>query len=346
MSTPAQHSPLPPLSVATPPATAGVPSPNGETDRSRDDGSGSAVLDVTVVLPCYNEEEHVLQELDRITAALDASDYSYELLAIDDASTDQTLRVLEEAQSRLPCLRVLRFTQNGGSGTARRIGTQQARGRIVVWTDADMSYPNERIPELVKMLDDDPSIDQVVGARTSEQGSHRLLRVPAKWFIRKVAEYLTNTSIPDLNSGLRAFRRDVALPYLRLLPPGFSCVTTITIAFLHNQHGMRYVPIEYSKRSGKSKFHFVKDAYRYILQVLRMVMYFNPLKVLMPPALWLVAIGVVKAFYDVIAHPVRIATNTVLIFLTGLIIASLALLADLIVRSRTDPPPTSHLPRG
>ena len=69
----------------------------------------------------------------------------------------------------------------------------------------------------------------IVGARTSEEGTHKLLRVPAKWLIRKLAEKLTNSDIPDLNSGLRAFRREVSLPYLRLLPPGFSCVTTITL---------------------------------------------------------------------------------------------------------------------
>ena len=95
----------------------------------------------------------------------------------------------------------MHFHRNGGSGTVRRIGTQQARGEIVVWTDADMTYPNERIPELVQMLEKDPTIDQVVGARTSEQGTHKLLRVPAKWFIRKLAEVLTDTKIPDLNSG-------------------------------------------------------------------------------------------------------------------------------------------------
>ena len=128
----------------------------------------------------------------------------------------------------------------------------------------------------------------------------------------------------------------MALPYLRLLPPGFSCVTTITLAFLSNQHDVRYIPIGYAKRSGESKFHFTKDAYRYILQVLRMVMYFNPLKVLMPIALWLFGIGVAKAFYDLVAHPVRIASNTVLLFVSGLLIASVALLADLIVRSRED----------
>lgn len=291
---------------------------------------------VSIVLPCYNEQGHVAAEVERICVAMDESSYAYELLAYDDASSDETLARLREIAPKFPALRVVHFDRNGGSGTVRRIGTQQANGEIVVWTDADMTYPNERIPELVQVLEKDQSIDQVVGARTSEQGTHKVFRVPAKWFIRKIAEMLTNSSIPDLNSGLRAFRREVALPYMRLLPPGFSCVTTITLAFLCNQHDVKYVPIGYSKRSGTSKFHFAKDAYRYILQVLRMVMYFNPLKVLMPVALFLLVLGVAKGIFDMIVHPLLFAVNTVLILVTGLIIASLALLADLIVRSRGD----------
>ena len=291
---------------------------------------------VSIILPCFNEQDHVMAEIERICAAMDASGYEYELLAFDDASTDETLSRLHEAAPEFPSLQVVHFYRNGGSGTVRRIGTQRARGEIVVWTDADMSYPNERIPEFVQMLEKDATLDQVVGARTSEQGTHKLLRIPAKWFIRKLAEILTGSQIPDLNSGLRAFRRQVALPYLRLLPPGFSCVTTITLAFLSNQHDVRYVPIDYAKRAGTSKFRFVTDAYRYILQVLRMVMYFNPLKVLMPVALTLLGLGVAKGIFDIAVHPLRFAVNTVLIFVTGLLIASLALLADLIVRSRAD----------
>jgi glycosyltransferase involved in cell wall biosynthesis len=289
---------------------------------------------VTIVLPCYNEEGHVVAEIERISAAMDASGYSYELMCVDDASTDGTLAKLYEAAPRFPEVEVVHFHRNSGSGTVRRIGTQRARGEIVVWTDADMSYPNERIPELVQILEKDPTIDQVVGARTTEQGTYKVLRVPAKWFIRKFAERLTGAKIPDLNSGLRAFRREVSLPYLRLLPAGFSCVTTITVSFLANNHEMYFLPIDYYKRAGKSKFKFGKDAYRYILQVLRMTMYFNPLKVLMPLALALLGIGFCKAIYDVSANDFKIATDTVLVFVTGLLIASLALLADLIVRSR------------
>jgi glycosyltransferase involved in cell wall biosynthesis len=291
---------------------------------------------VTIVLPCYNEQDHVVDEIERICKAMDDSGHTYELLAVDDCSTDDTLARLEAAAPHYPNMQVMPFHRNGGSGTVRRIGSQQANGDIVVWTDADMTYPNDRIPELVDILDTDPTVDQVVGARTTEEGTHKLLRVPAKWFIRKTAERLAGQKIPDLNSGLRAFRKDVAEPYLKLLPPGFSCVTTITLAFLSNQHDIRYVPIDYFKRAGSSKFHFVHDAYRYILQVLRMVMYFNPLKVLMPPALWLIGLGFFKGVFDMIVHPVRFANNTVMVFVTGLIIASLALLADLIVRSRGD----------
>jgi glycosyltransferase involved in cell wall biosynthesis len=316
------------------PDTALPPTP--EVTTAADSAESAHDPYVTIVLPCHNEQGHVIDEVARICAAMDNSGYDYELVAYDDASTDDTLANLQEAAPRFPHLQIVHFERNGGSGTVRRIGTRQARGAIVVWTDADMTYPNERIPELVQMLEKDPYVDQIVGARTSEEGTHKLLRVPAKWFIRKLAEVLTNSTIPDLNSGLRVFRREVALPYLRLLPPGFSCVTTITIAFLSNQHDVRYVPIGYAKRAGKSKFKFMKDAYRYILQVLRMVMYFNPLKVLMPLALFLLGLGVAKGIFDMVVHPLLFAVNTVLILVSGLIIATLALLADLIVRSRSD----------
>ena len=284
--------------------------------------STADALDVTVVLPCYNERDHVELEIKRIRAALEAAGLSHELLCIDDGSTDGTGEVLQDIDG----IRTILFPRNQGSGTARRIGTQQARGRVVVWTDADMTYPNDRIPELVAQLDD--TYDQVVGARRTEAGTYRLARVPAKWAIRKLASFLTSTEIPDLNSGLRAFKRAVAEPYLRLLPSGFSCVTTITLAFLANGHQVKYVPIDYFKRAGRSKFHPFKDAYNYLIQVLRMVMYFNPLRVLMPVALTLLA----ATFADLVVHDLRVTGSTVLVGLAAFNIMAIALLADLVVR--------------
>ena len=284
------------------------------------------VPDVSVVLPCYNERDHVELEIKRIRAAFDAAGMRHEIICVDDGSTDGTREVLQT----IPGIRIILLPRNQGSGTARRIGTQQARGGVVVWTDADMTYPNERIPELVRQLDD--TYDQVVGARRSEAGTYKLFRVPAKWAIRKLAAYLTNTPIPDLNSGLRVFKRQVAQPYLRLLPAGFSCVTTITLAFLSNGHQIKYVPIDYFKRAGRSKFHPFKDAYNYILQVLRMVMYFNPLRVLMPVGLTLLGATFVKGVADLIRHDLRVTGSTVLVGLAAFNIIAIALLADLVVR--------------
>jgi polyisoprenyl-phosphate glycosyltransferase len=286
-------------------------------------------LDVSVVLPCYNERDHVELEIKRIRAALEAAGLTYELICVDDGSTDGTREVLQS----LGGVRALLLPRNQGSGTARRIGTQQARGRVVVWTDADMTYPNDRIPELVGHLDE--TWDQVVGARRGEAGNYKFFRVPAKWAIRKLASFLTDTDIPDLNSGLRAFKRSVAEPYLRLLPPGFSCVTTITLAFLSNGHQVKYVPIDYFKRAGRSKFHPLKDAYNYLLQVLRMVMYFNPLRVLMPVALTLLAATGVKLVLDLVRFNLHVSGSTVLVGLAAFNIMAIALLADLVVR-RTD----------
>jgi glycosyltransferase involved in cell wall biosynthesis len=291
-------------------------------------------LDVSVVLPVYNEKGHLHTEIDRIRAALDASPYTYEIVVVDDGSDDGS----ETELATIDGIRLVGHSTNRGSGSARRTGTTVARGRVVVWTDVDMTYPNERIPELVKELD---GYDQVVGARRTEQGTHKAFRVPAKWFVRRLACYLTDTDIPDLNSGLRAFRRDVAMQYVHQLPAGFSCVTTLTMSFLSNGYSVKYVPVDYFPRAGRSKFHWWRDTKRYLLQVVRMSLSYNPLKVFLPIGLALLALGAGKLVYDWIDKDFRLAANTLLILFAALQLLTIGLLADLVVRVTT---PRSQVP--
>ena len=293
-------------------------------------------VDVSVVLPVHNEAGHIRTEIDRIRGALDASAYTYELIVVDDGSSDGSA----EEIAGIADLRVIRFPTNRGTGSARKAGTRAALGRVVVWTDVDMSYPNDEIPTLVKELEQ--GADQVVGARRTEQGAQRAFRVPAKWVLRKLASYLTDTPIPDLNSGLRAFRRDVAMQYLYLLPRGFSCVTTITLAFLTNGYSVRYVPIDYFPRAGHSKFHWWADTRRYLLQIVRMVLLYNPLRVLMPPAVVVLVAGVAKLGYDLARYSFHVATDTIVLISGGISLGLLALVADLVVtlnkpRDEVDP---------
>jgi len=290
---------------------------------------GRNSLDVSIILPVFNEVEHLQDEVDRIRSAMDASEYSYEIIVVDDGSSDGS----GEAANAIGGLRVIRFGQNRGSGSARKAGTAAARGRVTVWTDVDMTYPNDTIPQLVKELD---GYDQVVGARTSEEGTQKALRVPAKWFIRKLASFLTSTRIPDLNSGFRAFRTDVARQYIRHLPAGFSCVTTMTMTFLANGYSVKYVPIEYAKRAGRSKFHPIKDTQRYGTQVVRMVLSYNPLRIFMPLGVGLLVLGLGKAVYDVSEYNWHLTTNTLLILFAAFQIIVIGLLADLVVRVSRD----------
>jgi glycosyltransferase involved in cell wall biosynthesis len=287
-------------------------------------------LDVSVVLPVYNERGHLREEINRIRVALEASKYSYEIIVIDDGSDDGS----EIDLPNISDIRLIRHRTNQGSGAARRTGTRAANGRVVVWTDVDMTYPNDEIPWLVDQLE---GYDHVVGARRTEEGTIKFLRKPAKWFIRKLASYLTETDIKDLNSGLRAFRRDVAMQYIHHLPKGFSCVTTLTLSFLSNGYSVGYVPINYFPRAGKSKFHWWSDTKRYILQVIRMTLSYNPLKVFLPFGGLLFAIGLVKLGFDWSSRDFRLSTNTLLIFFAALQVTTLGLLADLVVRATRAP---------
>ena len=256
---------------------------------------------------------------------MQGSSYTWELLVVDDGSSDGSGEI---AFGRAG-VRLLRSARNLGVGSARRIGTVAARGRVIVWTDADMTYPNHEIPALVDALGD---ADQVVGARASEQGSMKALRVPIKWAIRRFASYLARTPIPDLNSGFRAMRRQPALQFVDRLPDGFSCVTTITLAFLMNGYCVRYVPISYEARAGRSKFHWWADTRRYVLQVIRMMLSYDPLRVFMPLIVALGAAFAAKLGFDLVDKDLRVATNTLLLGFATVVLMAVGLLADLVVQ--------------
>jgi glycosyltransferase involved in cell wall biosynthesis len=278
----------------------------------------------------YNEKGHLRTEIDRIRAALSASRHSFEIIVVDDGSNDGSETELPQIEG----ITLITHRKNQGSGAARRTGTTAARGRVVVWTDVDMTYPNDRIPELVDRMD---GWDHIVGWRQTEEGTHKLLRTPAKWLIRKLASFLSETDIKDLNSGLRAFRRDVAMQYVHELPKGFSCVTTLTMSFLGNGYSVGFMPIDYFPRAGRSKFHWLRDTRRYILQVIRMTLSYNPLKVFLPVGLLLLGLGLVKLGFDWAERDFRLAANTLLIFFAALQVITVGLLADLVVRATKSP---------
>ena len=289
----------------------------------------SQQLRLTVLLPAYNEELAIGRVLGEIVEALAEESGGYEILVVDDASTDRTAELAEQfAAECWQCpVRVIRCDINRGAGAARKVGMRAARGEIVVMLDADGTYPAASIRELLRFF---PAYDQVNGARTSEQGTLPWLRRPAKWFIRKLACYLTGHNIPDLNTGLKAFKREAMLPWLWVVPDGFSCVTTMTLAFLTNGYAVKYVPTPYRSRIGRSKFHPIKDTAAYLSTVLRMVLYFRPLKVFLPLSGLLIAAGIAKSVWSWTATG-SMQESDIVVMTAGFMTCMLGLLAEVIV---------------
>lgn len=280
---------------------------------------------VSIILPAFNEEKAIENVLDEIIAVMKDSGYEYDITVVDDCSTDRTAELAEQKN-----VRVIRRVKQGGTGASRKTGIRAVKGDVVVMLDADGSYTPADIP---KMLEHFPEYDQVIGARTTEQGYWRPLRWFAKWSLRMLAQYLTKTKIADLNSGLKAFKREEMLQFMWLIPNGFSCVTTMTMAFINNDYSVKWIPTEYRKRVGKSKFHPVQDTFMYLLTIIRMIMYYNPLRIFLPISFVIFGAGLVKTVLDIfyITEYKSVFVDTVLL-LSGLFVGLMGLLADLIVK--------------
>lgn len=286
---------------------------------------GSETIAVSVVVPAYNEEEAIDTVLDQIEKAMAGTGMAYEIVAVDDGSTDQTGAVL----GRRDGITLVTHPENRGYGAALKSGIRKARGDVIVITDADSSYPNDEIPRLLSAMDD---CEMAVGARTGAIVNVPFFRRSAKWVLGKLADYLSGRKIPDLNSGLRAFRKETCLKFFGLISDGFSFTTTLTLAMLSNGYEVRFLPINYYKRTGKSKIKPVRELLNFALLIVRVITYFNPLKVFLPSSAVLLVVGLGYGLYQVISPFHNLGEAPVLLILMGVQLLFLGLLADLIAK--------------
>jgi glycosyltransferase involved in cell wall biosynthesis len=250
-----------------------------------------------------------------------ATGWEYEIIVVDDGSSDRTAGVARERG-----VRVISHGKNKGYGAALKSGIRAARRPWILITDADGTYPNSSIPDL---LAEARHHDMVVGARTGEKVKGPMIRRPARWVLRSLAAYLAETPIPDINSGLRIFRRDRAIQFFPVLPAGFSFTTSITLALLCNDFSVKYLPVDYEDRTGQSKIRPIRDMINFVLLIHRVVLYFNPLKIFVPVSLAILAGFAVSAFYDIVI--LRDMTEKTLILLfAGVQILAVGLLADML----------------
>jgi glycosyltransferase involved in cell wall biosynthesis len=290
---------------------------------------------VTVIVPCYNEEQMIAETVRRVLSALAEAELTGEVIVVDDGSTDDSTHNLQTLIGT-PGLRLIRNGENRGYGYSLKRAVGEARHELIAIVDADGTYPIERLPELVAGMKE---ADMVVGSRTGRSVHIPWLRRPAKWGLRRLAEYLAGRRIPDLNSGLRVMRRSIVRRFLRLLPDGFSFTTTITLAMLTHGHEVRYVPINYAPRVGQSSIRPIRDTLNFIGLIVRTVLYFRPLKVFVPASGIVFAIAVATALVSKIGFGQLADVTCVTLASASLQLLAIGMLADLIDKRWPASPP-------
>lgn len=282
---------------------------------------------VSVVVPAYNESQSIGSVLEGLSAEMSVMGRPYEIIVVDDGSQDETARVVSCRDDVI----LMRHRGNRGYGAALKTGIRHATHDLICIIDADGTYPVDAVPSLIDRLTGG-QCDMVVGARVGEDVTIPTVRRPAKWLIRQFATFVTDEAISDLNSGLRAFRRDAALRLFNLLPNRFSFTTTITLAMLTNGCLVDYVPINYYARVGDSKIRPIQDTLHFTELVWRIALYFAPLKVFLPASALLLLLGIVWAVFSKLVLGRLADVSTLVIAMTAFQTALIGMLAELINR--------------
>jgi glycosyltransferase involved in cell wall biosynthesis len=280
---------------------------------------------VSIIVPAYNEGQAIGDVLKQLNQVMSKSNLFYEIIAVNDGSSDNTVEIVKSVNS----VTLLSHETNRGYGTSIKTGIRHAKYNLICITDADGTYPNNRILDLIKQLVDGKH-EMVVGARIGRNVAIPLLRKPAKWCLNKLANFLTETKIPDLNSGLRVMHKSIVNKFINILPDGFSFTTTITLAMLTNGYSVKYVPINYFERKGKSKIRPIKDTLNFIQLIVRTILYFNPLRIFVPLSMFLVLFAFLVLILSWFLLGSILDTTFGIIIMTAVIILAIGMLADLV----------------
>ena len=276
---------------------------------------------IAVLLPCYNEDAAIAQTVAAFRAALPgAAIYVY-----DNISSDRSIEVARAAGA------FVRSERMQGKGHVVRRMFADIDADIYVLADGDATYDATAAPALVDRLLSE-QLDMVVGARTGQNVHIPTARKPAKWVLNELANQLSGSKIPDLNSGLRVMRKETVKRFLYILPNSFSFTTTITLAMLSDGRNVRYIPVDYFHRSGASKINPIKDTVRFTQLVIRTVMYFDPLRVFIPLSLVLFLSSLMVLVYRLFTGGGLLVFGIVL-FVSAIQVLTTGMLADLIDKS-------------
>lgn len=285
---------------------------------------------LSVIIPAYNEAAAIQQTIESIYSCLEKADITFEIIVVNDGSTDNTGKIAETVLKKRGY--IIHHPQPGGYGHSLKDGVKNARYDLIAITDADGTYPNDRLPDLYKIVVEE-GYDMVVGARTGSEYRGTFLKMPARWVFLWLAEYATGQKIDDINSGLRVFKKEIVLKYIHTISNGFSFITTITLAAFLNGYFVKYIPINYYQRIGKSHIRYWRDSLRSLQIIVENILYYNPLKLFLLLVNTMLGTSLVSFLGFLVSDSTKLAiffgSLTTFGFAAAFIIAAIGLSADL-----------------
>jgi glycosyltransferase involved in cell wall biosynthesis len=273
----------------------------------------------SVIIPVYNEAGAITGVLDGLKKALPPLGLDYEIIVVDDGSTDGTGEVL----AGISGITIVKHPYNKGYGASIKSGARTARHGWLMLFDGDGQHKPECAIELFRYRDD---FDMVVGSREGYQGPW--VRQPGKRLLTTIASLMADFKIPDLNSGLRLIRKGLFFRYIHLYPNNFSLTTTITMIFLKEALSIKYVPITINKRIGVSTVKPRDAAHTFIL-IMRIITLFSPMRFFFPVSFILMLVSLIMIIHDLVTENITDATvitltGSILIFFFGILLDQIA----------------------
>ncbi|MFA6078120.1 MAG: glycosyltransferase family 2 protein [Candidatus Omnitrophota bacterium] len=280
---------------------------------------------ISVIVPAYKEAGCVGKVIDSIKNYMQSQKLEHEIIVVDDDSRDGTA---DEAKKH--GAKVISHPINRGYGAALTTGIKNSKFEHILIIDADETYPVTEIGKLVPFMGD---FDMVVGARQGKYFHGSTIKRLSRMAFYMLLNFVTGENIPDANSGLRIFKKSVVMQFEEDFCSGFSFTTTITIILLSNRYLVKFVPIDYKPRTGKSKVKYLRDTARTVQILLQNISYYNPIKAFLPfSAISFLMAVVFMLCYFFKGHNAFYCLPAVISFLSSLLFMCFGMMAYVIVK--------------
>ncbi len=287
------------------------------------------MIKISAIIPAYNEEATIEKVIDGLRSAFESSSVSYEIIAVNDASKDKTGALINQIEN----ITAIHHSENQGYGASIKTGVKSAQGEYILIIDGDATYPTKAIPQMIEHIG---HYALVSGKRSGRNFDARWLYLQraGKFILRMIASYISKHKIPDINCGLRIYKKEIFNKFLHLYPNQFSLTTTSLVAFLSNNYRIKFIPIEYHKRTGKSTLKPFKSFGQFTGLILKISLFFKPIRIFLPLSMLLLIMAVLVALYGLFIKNVFYDTTTILLATTALQTLFFGLLAEIIVHNR------------